>query len=241
MDELAIILQPRLRLFVAAVLPFDFQKAGDLAHVRPISAADGVLVRARCARFRSASALAIVGRHHLDEVRQRRVPIVQQHAGARRCRCAADGARPGCAGARRRSAADRPCRIDHADASAGAADRHASAGRRRLRPFSSLTMARLQSVSKAAVRVIDIGHAARHAGGEIAPRLAQHHHHAAGHIFAAMIAGAFHHGDGAGIAHRETLARHALEIGLAGDGAVQHGVADDDVLGRIAADACRLA
>ena len=52
-----------------------------------------------------------------------------------------------------------------------------------------------------------------------------------------MVAGAFHHGDGAGIAHRETLARHALEIGFAGDGAIQHGVADNDVLGRIARQA----
>ena len=54
-----------------------------------------------------------------------------------------------------------------------------------------------------------------------------------------MIAGAFHHGDGAGIAHRETLARHALEIGFAGDGAVQHGVADDDILGGLAGEAGR--
>ena len=82
--------------------------------------------------------------------------------------------------------------------------------------------------------VVDIGDAARHAGGEIAPGLAQHDHHAAGHVFAAMVAGAFDHGDGAGVAHRETLARHALEIGFAGDGAVEHRVADDDVLGRLA-------
>ena len=39
----------------------------------------------------------------------------------------------------------------------------------------------------------------------------------------------FDHRDRAGVAHREALARHALEIGLAGDGAVEHGVADDDV------------
>ena len=45
-----------------------------------------------------------------------------------------------------------------------------------------------------------------------------------------MVAGAFDHGDGAGIAHGEALAGNAAEIALAGDGAVQHGVADDDRL-----------
>ena len=51
---------------------------------------------------------------------------------------------------------------------------------------------------------------------------------AAGHVFAAMIAGAFDHGDGAGIAHGEALAGDAAEIAFAGDRAVHHGVADDD-------------
>src|SRR5262249_4045460 len=59
-----------------------------------------------------------------------------------------------------------------------------------------------------------------------------HHHHAAGHIFAAVVAGAFYHCGGAGIAHGEALAADAAEIAFAGDGAVQHGVADDDRLFR---------
>ena len=42
-----------------------------------------------------------------------------------------------------------------------------------------------------------------------------------------MIAGAFDHGDGAGIAHGETLAGDAAEA-FALDRAVEHGVADDD-------------
>ena len=79
-----------------------------------------------------------------------------------------------------------------------------------------------------AVLVDHIGDAARHAGGEIAPGDAEHHHDAAGHVFAAMVAGALDHGDGAGIAHGETLARHAAEIAFARDRAIQHGVADDD-------------
>ena len=56
-----------------------------------------------------------------------------------------------------------------------------------------------------------------------------------------MVAAAFDHRDGAGVAHREALAGDALEIRLAGDRAVEHGVADDDVLGRIARRLRRLA
>ena len=64
----------------------------------------------------------------------------------------------------------------------------------------------------------------------IAPGLAEHHDDAAGHILAAMIAGAFDDGDGARIAYGEALAGNAPEIAFAGDGAVEHGVADDDAL-----------
>src|SRR5205823_12172032 len=78
------------------------------------------------------------------------------------------------------------------------------------------------------VLVEHIGDAARHAGGEIAPGLAEHHHDAAGHVFAAVVAGAFDHRDGARVAHREALAGDAAEIALALDGAVEHGVSDDD-------------
>ena len=44
-----------------------------------------------------------------------------------------------------------------------------------------------------------------------------------------MIADAFDDGDGAGIAHREAFAGDAPEIALAGNGAVKHRIADDDV------------
>ena len=86
----------------------------------------------------------------------------------------------------------------------------------------------LQRDLERAVLVEHIGDAARHAGGEIAPGAAEHDDDAAGHVFAAMVAGAFDHGDGAGIAHGEALAGDAAEIAFAGDGAVQHRVADDD-------------
>ena len=49
-----------------------------------------------------------------------------------------------------------------------------------------------------------------------------------------MIAAAFDHRERTGVAHGEAFACDALEIGLAGNRAVQHGVADDDVLGRLA-------
>ena len=45
---------------------------------------------------------------------------------------------------------------------------------------------------------------------------------------AASIADAFHHRDGTGIAHGETLTGDAGEVAFAADGAIQHGVADND-------------
>src|SRR6185312_5754825 len=60
------------------------------------------------------------------------------------------------------------------------------------------------------------------------PGLAEHHDDAAGHVFAAMVAGAFDDRDRAGVAHRETLAGDAAEIAFSLGRAVHHGVADDD-------------
>ena len=51
-----------------------------------------------------------------------------------------------------------------------------------------------------------------------------------------MVADALDHRLRSGVAHRESLARDATEISLAGDRAVQHDVAGDDVLGRLAAE-----
>ena len=52
------------------------------------------------------------------------------------------------------------------------------------------------------------------------------------HVLAAVVADAFDHRGGAGIAHREALAGHAVEEGLAAGGAVEHHVADQDILFR---------
>src|SRR6185437_3559844 len=76
----------------------------------------------------------------------------------------------------------------------------------------------------------NVGDPARHAGAEIASGRAEHHHAAAGHVLAAMIADCLHHGIGAAVAHREALARHAADVGFAARRAVEPDVADDDVL-----------
>src|SRR5271170_20444 len=62
-----------------------------------------------------------------------------------------------------------------------------------------------------------IGDAAGHPGGEIASGDADHHHDAAGHVFAAVIARPFHDRDRPGIAYREPFAGDAAEIAFAGD------------------------
>ena len=67
---------------------------------------------------------------------------------------------------------------------------------------------------------------------KLRPALAEHHHQAVGHVLAAVIAQAFDHRGRAGIAHREALAGHAVEERLAAGGAVEHHVADQDVLFR---------
>src|SRR6185312_15045450 len=77
-----------------------------------------------------------------------------------------------------------------------------------------------------------VSDAARHAGREVAAGLAEHDDDAAGHVFAAMVARALDDGDGAGVADGETLAGNAPEVALAVDGAIHHGVADDDRLFR---------
>ena len=67
---------------------------------------------------------------------------------------------------------------------------------------------------------------------KLRPVLPKHHHPPAGHILAAVIAHAFDHRLHAAVAHAETLAGHAADIGLAAGRAVKGHVADDDVFFR---------
>ena len=75
-----------------------------------------------------------------------------------------------------------------------------------------------------------IGHTAGHARGEVLAGGAQHRHAAAGHVFAAVVSHALHHGTGAGIPHTEALSGDAADIGLSAGGSVQGHVSDNDVL-----------
>src|SRR5436190_1713015 len=80
------------------------------------------------------------------------------------------------------------------------------------------------------IRVEHVRDAAAHAGREVAPRRAEHDHAAAGHVLAAVVADALDHRLDSGVAHREALAGEAAEERPAAGRAVQHGVADHDVL-----------
>src|SRR5262249_10015498 len=63
-----------------------------------------------------------------------------------------------------------------------------------------------------------------------ATRFAEHDDRAAGHVLTTVIAAALDDCGRARVAHREPLARDTAEKHFAGDGSVEHRVADDDVL-----------
>src|SRR5581483_3098824 len=86
------------------------------------------------------------------------------------------------------------------------------------------------AVLERSVLVEHIGDAARHAGGEVAPGLADDGDAPAGHVFAAVVADAFDHSVDAAVAHTEALARDAADIRFAAGRTVERDVADDDVL-----------
>mmetsp|Transcript_100539 Transcript_100539/g.288012 ORF Transcript_100539/g.288012 Transcript_100539/m.288012 type:complete len:1151 (+) Transcript_100539:506-3958(+) len=85
-------------------------------------------------------------------------------------------------------------------------------------------------VRELALRVDHVRDATGHAGGEVAPGLAQAHHAAARHVLAAVVPHPLHHRDGARVAHREALAGDPPEVRLAPRGAVQAHVAHHDVV-----------
>src|SRR6185312_14553045 len=241
LDELAPMLDARVGLFITAVMPFEFEEAGRLTHVGSPPWASSLGrggLGGPALRFQFEERATVILGHQFDELRHRPVPIVEQFAGA------------GAAGIEMMPLDENPQAfgvepqgIAHAvilDAD-GALTRPlmvfgmAGIAVGRLDPFE-IGHRFVGEPVEPLVRVIDIGDAARHAGAEIAPGLPQNHHDAAGHVFAAVIAGAFDHRDRAGIAYREPLARDALEIGLAGDCAVQNRVADNDIVERVALD-----
>ena len=58
------------------------------------------------------------------------------------------------------------------------------------------------------------------------PRISDH---AAGHVFAAVLANAFDHREGAAVAHAKAFAGAARDEKLAGGGAVQNGIAREHI------------
>mmetsp|Transcript_14691 Transcript_14691/g.47869 ORF Transcript_14691/g.47869 Transcript_14691/m.47869 type:complete len:262 (-) Transcript_14691:493-1278(-) len=85
-------------------------------------------------------------------------------------------------------------------------------------------------VGEGVVGVVDVGDAAAHAGGEVAPRDAEDDEAAAGHVFGAVVSEALDDGEGARVADAESLAGLAPEEGFASRRAVEAAVADDDVV-----------
>src|SRR5690606_1596122 len=82
-------------------------------------------------------------------------------------------------------------------------------------------------VNEAVIQIQHIGEATGHTGTEVVAGFTQYHDHAAGHVFAAVVAGAFHNGDGTRVTHGETLTGTARRQQLAAGGTVQTGVADN--------------
>lgn len=88
-------------------------------------------------------------------------------------------------------------------------------------------------VVKGVVGIVDVGHTARHACSEVATRLAQHHHAAAGHILATVVASALDDGNSTRVAHTEAFAHLSVDVQFATGGAVESCVAGNDVLFRL--------
>jgi hypothetical protein len=77
--------------------------------------------------------------------------------------------------------------------------------------------------------VIDIGDTAAHAGRKVPAARCPAQPRALGHVLAAVIAHALHHGRGARVADRKSFPGNAVEKRLAAGGAIEHHVADHNV------------
>ena len=86
------------------------------------------------------------------------------------------------------------------------------------------------AICEQAVLVEHVGDASAHPGREVAAGGSQDHDPAASHVFATMIPDALDDRVSAAVAHTEALGRDAAEEALAGRGAVEHNVADQDLL-----------
>ena len=98
---------------------------------------------------------------------------------------------------------------------------------------SRSTSARLQrSDGEIADSIQNVSDAAGHSRREVSASSSEHHHQAIGHVFAAVIADAFHNSRSAGIANRKSFAGHAAEESFAARRAIETNVADQNIFFR---------
>src|SRR5688572_3905464 len=86
------------------------------------------------------------------------------------------------------------------------------------------------SVEQRRVQIKEITNAARHAGCDIAPCLAEYHRDAAGHVLAPVIAQSLHHRNSTRVPDAEPLADLPADEQLTGRRAVSDHIAGDDVV-----------
>src|SRR5205823_11219959 len=89
---------------------------------------------------------------------------------------------------------------------------------------------RVAAAGETAVGIQHVSDAARHPGCEVPPGRTEHHHAAAGHVLAAVVAHGLDYRIDPGVAHAEPLAGDAADVRFSRRGAVKRDVADDDVL-----------
>src|SRR5690606_23391145 len=206
--ELAIVLDALLRGFAGFGESFVLDESGDFSHrSRSVGVGSDLrfLLRALARRMQLAQRAPVLVREDLDEALARRLPVAE------------DLARPIAAGVLE-------VVLDQALEDDLVAFTVVPGGRIGLDELLGRREHRLQRDgrhvavgSQTALRIPDVGDAARHARGEVAPGRAEHYHGAARHVLAAMVARALDDGGGARVAHAEALAGHAGEVGLALD------------------------
>ena len=85
-------------------------------------------------------------------------------------------------------------------------------------------------VVECVVFVIHVSHTATHACSEVSASLAKHHHTAACHVLAAVVACTFHHSDGTRIAHGKAFTHTTVHVQFTAGGTIQSRVAGNDVV-----------
>ena len=86
---------------------------------------------------------------------------------------------------------------------------------------------RVHAFAEFTVFVEHVGESAGHACTEVDAGFAENTHDAAGHIFTAVVANTFNHGNSAGVTHRKTLTRTTRSKQAATGSTIQAGVTND--------------